>query len=63
MLFLGCCSLIVPLYKILCEKWGFSTKTTHQEFKVDESKLLVHKKWHVHFNARVDEELPWLFEP
>jgi len=63
LLFLGTCSLIVPLYKILCEKWGFSTKTSHQDYQVNEEDMLIHKKWHVHFNAKVDDDLAWLFKP
>ncbi len=47
--FMGAYSLIVPLYKILCERWGFATKTNHQEYKFDPERMQIHKKWRIHF--------------
>lgn len=61
--FVGLCSLIVPLYKILCERWGFSIKTSHVDYQVDAKDLNVHKKWTVHFKARMDPDMDWRFEP
>lgn len=61
--FIGACSLIVPLYKILCEKWGFSIKTSHIDYQVDKKDLNIHKKWTVTFRSRIDPDLPWKFEP
>ncbi len=62
--FTGAYSLIVPFYKILCERWGFSTKTEHQDYRPDDPEnQMMHRKWRIHFQARVDPDLPWRFEP
>lgn len=56
---LGAFTLIIPLYKILCEKWGFSIKTTHKDYSVKKEDINVHKKWVVNFKSRVDPDLDW----
>ena len=37
-LLIGCFSLWVPLYKSICESQGFSTKTTHQDYRFKDRK-------------------------
>ena len=61
--FLGAYTLIVPLYKVLCERWGFSTKTSEQEYVFKPEEMNVHRKWIVHFKSGVDDDLPWKFMP
>lgn len=47
--FVGAYSLMIPLYKVICEGFGYSTKTSHQEYSFDPNKVDVHRKWRVHF--------------
>ena len=45
------------------ERWGFSTKTTHQDYQFNPEKMNVHKKWRIHFESGVEDDLPWKFKP
>lgn len=60
---LGSWMLMVPLYKIICERWGFSIKTQHTDYKEMQDPKEIFRKYRVHFQGVVEDDLPWTFEP
>ncbi|CAI2369623.1 unnamed protein product [Moneuplotes crassus] len=60
---LGTWSLIVPLYKLICERWGYSVKTQHTDYQEMQDKNDVFRKYRVHFEGVIEDDLPWNFEP
>ncbi len=62
LLFFGLFSLWVPFYRAICETQGFSVKTHNVDYKFDNRKLNIMKKFKVEFIDEVDIELPWKFQ-
>ena len=59
---LGTWTLMVPLYKLVCEKWGYSIKTTHSDYQEIQDTKDVFRKYRVHFGGQINDNLPWTFE-
>jgi cytochrome c oxidase assembly protein subunit 11 len=58
----GSWTLMVPLYKLVCERYGFSPKTHKTDYNVETNSHDTLRKWRVHFNGAVEDDLPWNFE-
>ena len=58
---IGVMSLWVVLYKTICEKYGYSVKSTHNNYKFAGKNINLTKKYTIKFISEVDVELPWEF--
>lgn len=58
----GACYLMVPLYKLFCQKVGLEGDTTKKDYS-RLSQLNKMRKFRVRFEAEVDPELAWEFAP
>ena len=62
----GMCYLTIPLYRVFCESVGLEGDLAQKDYSVDPEKakkINVFKKFKVIFEADVDEEVDWTFEP
>jgi hypothetical protein len=59
---LGTWTLMVPLYKIICEKYGFTLKTSAVDYKEMQDQKDTFRKYRVHFKGQVMDQLEWCFE-
>lgn len=59
---LGSWTLMVPLYKLICEKWGFSLKTHKVDYQEMQDQKDIFRKYRVHFKGQVEDDLAWNFE-
>ena len=54
---------MVPLYKLVWERFGFDVKKSQTKYTFTEREGDVFRKWFIKFKGIVEDDLPWRFEP
>lgn len=63
LLALGGYFLTVPFYNVVCQTFGFTLKQGHKDYRQQEEKINVFRKFLVCFMAHAEDEIPWEFQP
>jgi cytochrome c oxidase assembly protein subunit 11 len=63
LLALGGYFLTVPFYNVVCQTMGFTMRQSHKDYRQNDDKINVFRKFLVCFMAHSEDEIPWEFQP